>query len=137
MKLSLVKSHIERKLIGDIEMPSDAMLSSFVWEALYFVCTKCMPRELMKKGDVDVDETVLRLVDKGFFIAVPERPIFDKEDASYHESAHLLIDEDLTFAVIDCSVSLITQMKDRKIEYMGDCIRKIQIYKSNFLREVE
>jgi len=136
MLLSEVKTQITRKLIGDIPMPDDKMLAAFVNEALYFVATKCVPRELIKQENVG-DEKVLRLLKDGFCVMVPDTPLFDSEAEDYNAEAHLHIDEDLTFAVIDYAVSLITQMKDRQVTYHDSAIKKIQMYKSNFLREIE
>lgn len=75
------------------KMPDDTVLSSLVFEAMYYVAGRCIPRELIKSYD-DYEERVLRPVDGGRFVAIPEYPDFSKPER------HLLIDDSLTYAVI-------------------------------------
>ena len=93
MKLSHVKSSIAYKLSTGRKLPEDDVLASIVFEAMYYVAGRCTPRELTK-SHMDYEEKVLRFLDNGRFVSIPEYPDFSKPDR------HLLIDEDLTYAVI-------------------------------------
>lgn len=102
MKLSLIKSTINYKNSGGKKLPEDDVLASLIYEAMYYVAGRCVPSELVKSYS-DYKERVLRPIENGNFIAIPEYPDFTKPER------HLLIDEDLTYAVINYTMFLITQ----------------------------
>lgn len=93
MKLSLIKSSIEYRLSMGKKLPNDDVLASFLFEAVYYVAGKCTPFKLLKSYS-DYEENVLRPLDGARFISVPEYPDLTKTER------HLLIDEDLTYAVV-------------------------------------
>ena len=102
MKLSLLKNTIQYKLSSAKKIPDDNVLASLIFEAMYYVAGRCIPSELIKSYS-DYNERVLRHLDNGRFISIPEYPDFLKGDR------HLLIDEDLTYAVINYTSFIITQ----------------------------
>ena len=107
MKLSILKSTIQYKLSQGKKLPDDAILASIIFEAMYYVCGRCVPSELVKTH-MDYEEKVLRHLSGGRFIAIPEYPDFSKLDR------HLLIDEDLTYAVIYYTCFIIGRSVDDK-----------------------
>ena len=108
MLLTHVKSSIQYRLAGGKKLPEDTLLASFVYEAMYYVAGKCVPSELVRSY-IDHQEKVMRPLQNGRFISVPEYPDFSKT------SRHLLIDEDLTYAVIYYTCFIIGRSADDKL----------------------
>ena len=125
MLLSTVKKTVEYRLSGAKKLPEDAHLSNLFMEALYYVATKCIPQELLREEDSD--EGVLRNLEDGSFIVVPDEPDFTST------TDHLMIDEELTYACIYYACFLVS--KDGSMKQMADEI--INEYISNFGREAD
>lgn len=89
-----------------IALPPLNQLSELFFEAFTHICDLCVPNELIRKNS---DMRVYRNIDNGFYIAMPERPIFDENDPNYDPNAHLMIDENLSFAAVDFVAFLITK----------------------------
>ena len=108
MLLTQVKTSIQYRLSSGKKLPDDTLLASFIYEAMYYVAGKCVPSELVRSY-VDHQEKVMRPLQNGRFISVPEYPDFSKT------SRHLLIDEDLTYAVIYYTCFLIGRSPEDKL----------------------
>lgn len=108
MLLTHVKSSIQYRLSGGKKLPEDTLLASFVYEAMYYVAGKCVPSELIRSY-ADHQDKVMRPLQNGRFVSVPELPDFSKT------SRHLLIDEDLTYAVIYYTCFIIGRSPDDKL----------------------
>lgn len=100
MLLSKIKTTTQYKLTSAKKLPDNEVLSSFFMEAMYFVANKCAPNELLRQEDTD--EPVLRNIEDGAYLVVPDEPDF----ASVTD--HLMMDEDLTYACINYVCFLIT-----------------------------
>lgn len=68
---------------------------------MYYVCGRCVPSELTRDA-VDSEDRVLRNIEAGQFIAVPEYPDLSST------TKHLQIDESLTYAVIYYTAFLVS-----------------------------
>jgi len=120
------------KIAGGLKMPVDSDLSETVFEALIFVATHCIPRELLKDSAIDTDEVLLRNLSDGFFIKEPAYPIFDASDPLYNASMHLQIDEDLNYAVINKAVALYSREAKNIMKFEEEARRVINRYKANY-----
>jgi len=107
MLLTHVKSSIQYKLSGARKLPEDVVLASFLFEAMYYVAGKCVPNELIRSYE-DHQDKVMRPLQSGRFLTVPEFPDFTKT------TRHLLIDEDLTYAIIYYTIYIIGKNPDDK-----------------------
>ena len=127
MLLSNVKKSFEMKLrsAGGIKMPEDNELSEIVYEALVYVASVCLPRELLR-DESDSEDEVLRFVSGGDFVAIPTKPDFTSSED------HLLIDEDLTFAVINKAVALYSRDANDIVRFENEAQRVINRYKANY-----
>jgi len=134
MLLSDVKSSFERKIktAGGLSMPKDDELGDLFYEALLFVASKCIPRELLRVVAVDTDEEVYRLIGGGNFIIKPKRPVFNILDSNYSELEHLQIDSDLDFAVINKAAALQSRDAVNIAKFETESNRVINRYKANF-----
>lgn len=95
MLLSDVKRAIKKKTERSYKLPDDDILALEVYEALLWVCTQCEPSVLLRRGEIENSEKLLRQLDGGDFLVFPDMPSF--EDTT----SHLMIDELLVFAVIN------------------------------------
>ena len=107
MLLSKIKTATQYRLSGAKKLPLDIELSELFMEALYYVCNRCVPQELIREAGIDTD-AVLRNIEDGAFIAIPETPDFTSL------VNHLQIDENLTYACINYVCFLITFRADFK-----------------------
>lgn len=121
MKLTNVKQAIEYRNRAGHKLPSDGVLQDMLYESLLYVAQRCEPSELMGDSLGDFGQRPLRLIENGRFIKIPEYPDFTKVER------HLQIDEDLTYAVINHVMYLITSISDYKV--LAD--ETIAIYCSN------
>jgi hypothetical protein len=71
------------------------------FEAMLYVANKCIPNELLRS--IESNERVYRNVDQNAFLTYPDRPNFNDPDE------HLMIDETLTYAVINEVAFLLNQ----------------------------
>lgn len=108
MLLSKVKTVTQYRLAGAKKLPLDAELSELFMEAMYYVTNRCVPQELLREAGIDVD-AVLRNIEDGAYIAIPETPDFTST------VTHLQIDESLTYACINYVCFLITFRADFKV----------------------
>ena len=135
MTLSNFKSSLSLKLKGDVDIPTDEELSILTMEAMYYIASICMPRELLvlytEADTCNCD--ILRLVDGGAFIKVPDTPDFVTQPAV----DHLMIDEDLTYAVIYYIGSCITTDAGKKQWYLNKSHEIVGIYNNNFSLVIE
>ena len=134
MLLSRAKSIFEVKIktTGGLQAPKDADLSEIFYEALIFIATKCIPKELLKDIAVDTDQEVLRSIKGGFFIMKPAFPIFDVSDINYNALVHLQIDNDLDYAVINKAAALYSREIKNITKFENETTRIINRYKANF-----
>lgn len=123
MLLSQIKTTITYKLSAAKKLPDDATLSAFLMEAMYYVCTKCVPNELLRQADSD--DEVLRNIEDGAYIAVPDVPNMAST------TDHLMMDEDLTYACINYACFIITQ--NPMFKQLADEV--INDFQSNYGRE--
>jgi hypothetical protein len=123
MKLTRVKEAIAYRNRTGHKLPDDEVLQDLLFEAMLYVAQRCEPRELIA-GEL-TQEPVYRNIEGGLYIKLPEYPDFTETDR------HLMMDEDLTYAVINYVMYLITNTADFKI--LAD--ETIAIYRSNFGRE--
>ncbi|QCD52799.1 hypothetical protein [Campylobacter sp. RM16192] len=101
MLVKNAKEILAFKTAGGIKLPPDEMLSELFFEAILYVSNKCVPSELLRS--TDSTDRVYRLVEGGHFICYPDKPNFKSENE------HLMIDEDLTYAVINYVAFIINQ----------------------------
>ena len=128
MLLSKAKQifNVKIRTMGGLKEPSDEELTELFNEALIYVATRCIPKELWKNADNLEDGEILRFIGGGDFIKVPEVPDFTLVDA------HLQIDNDLEYAVINKAVSLYSRHRDSIIKFENEANSNINRYKSNF-----
>lgn len=108
MKLKRIKRILLSKLSTSYDFPSDEVLSDYFTQAFYFVCSfnGCEPAVLMRSYNERFNESdpVLKVARRNsFYITVPQIPNFANEDEQ------LMIDEILSFAVIDYVAFLISK----------------------------
>jgi len=127
MLLSRAKSIFELKIktTGGLQAPNDADLSEIFYEALIYVATKCIPRELLTLVTSTENRDVLRLIGGGSFIALPQKPNFLNVEP-------LQIDSDLDYAVINKAAALYSREKNDIIKFENEASRVINRYKANF-----
>ena len=89
------------KCVGDKRIPDDETLADVFFEAMLYVANKCIPNELLRS--IESNERVYRNVDQNAFLTYPDRPNFSDPDE------HLMIDEALTYAVINEVAFLLNQ----------------------------
>ena len=85
-------------------------------EAMLWTANKCTPSELLRSVE---HERVYRNVANGFYITYPDKPNFDDE------KEHIMIDESLTYAVINYVAFIINQdafYRDLALEIISDYI---------------
>jgi len=126
MKLSLVKTIIENKLKGDVKLPDDNILADALYEAMYYICSMCVPDELVMGADEDLPAgSIIRLIQGGRCIIAPEYPDFTNTDA------HLQIDGTLTYATIYLTLDNIAADQITKQEFRQKGEDLIAIFKAN------
>lgn len=93
MKTQDAKKALGHKIAPSRKMPEDKELSEMFFEAMLWIANKCVPSELVRIGEDE--DRVYRNIESGHFICFPDKPNFanDKE--------HIMIDEPLTYAVIN------------------------------------
>ena len=123
MLLSAVKISITKNLEQSYSVPADDVLAEKVYEALFWVATECEPSELIRSTVAEADERVLRLLPGMKFIVVPEKPDFA------NTSKHLMIDEMLSYAVINFTSYLLSG----EVKYKALCDLWVSKYRINDL----
>lgn len=109
MKLSTVNELLRAKLSTSYDFPKNEVLSSYVYEALIYVATKCEPAILTRQvfiNDDDLDHAdgeVFRYIRNNACLIIPDIPNFNNKDE------HLMIDEALVFAVINYTCFLVSK----------------------------
>ena len=101
MRCQDAKKILKFKCVGDKKGPDDETLSDVFFEAMLYVANKCIPNELLRS--IESNERVYRNVDQNAFLTYPDRPNFSDPDE------HLMIDETLTYAVINEVAFLLNQ----------------------------
>lgn len=101
MKSIDAKKSLEYKIAGSRKLPNDDELSEMFFEAMLYISNKCVPNELVRFGESE--DKVYRTIENSFFICYPDKPNFDDD------LEHLMIDESLTYAVINYVAFLITK----------------------------
>lgn len=135
MLISKAKEIFEMKIriAGGLSMPSDDDLSEIFYEALIYIATKCVPRELLRGGTkADIDEEVFRLIKSGYFIIKPRKPLFDDTNTNYSALEHLQIDSDLDYAVVNKAAALFSREMANISKFEAEAERIINRYKSNY-----
>lgn len=107
------------KAVAGRKLPPDENLSELFLEAMLWVSNKCVPSELLRLNESE--DKVYRQLNNGFFICVPDKPNFSDENE------HIMIDESLTYAVIDYVAFLINQ----EIFYKNSALEIIFDYTAN------
>jgi len=130
VKLTTVKEIFETKLAitGGLKPPTDAQLQTIAHEALVYVATKCKPRELLQDMQHDGIGKILRMVEGGRYVMMPELPDFTNTER------HLQMDEDLAYAVVAKMVAIYAREIREIQKYEEECTRIINIFKANFNR---
>lgn len=133
MKLTTVKEIFETKVAvtGGLKPPTDNQLQMIAHEAMVYVATKCKPRELLQDMQHDGIGDILRLVEGGRYVMMPEMPDFTNTER------HLQMDEDLVYAVIAKMVALYSGNERDILKNENECTRIINSYKANFNRTGE
>jgi|GEM_PF-6555682 len=128
------KFYTKIKIAGGLTPPSDVELEELIQEALTFIATACTPRELLRDSIVDTDDLgeVLRNLAGGLFIMKPETPIFDKENTNYSALAHLKMDNDLDYAVINTAAALYSRDAKDILKFENEALKIINQFKANF-----
>ena len=101
MRCQDAKKILKFKGVGDKKVPDDETLSDVFFEAMLYVANKCIPNELLRS--IESNERVYRNVDQNAFLTYPDRLNFNDPDE------HLMIDETLTYAVINEVAFLLNQ----------------------------
>ena len=130
MLLSQVKSIVTNKITvtGGLRMPEDDVLADLAHEALRFVASRCVPSELLRDSEADVGESVFRFIEGGKYILMPDFPDFS------NTVKHLMIDEELSFAVINKMVALMSRDALEISRYESEATKTINRYKANAIR---
>lgn len=130
MKLTTVKEIFETKLAvtGGLKPPTTTQLQMIAHEAMVYVATKCKPRELLQDMKHDGIGAILRMVEGGRYVMMPELPDFTNTER------HLQMDEDLVYAVLAKMMAIYAQDMREAQKYEEECTRIINIYKANFNR---
>ncbi|OCR99036.1 hypothetical protein A9K75_08675 [Campylobacter fetus subsp. testudinum] len=100
MLVENVKKSLIYKISSEArKLPPEDELSELFMEAMLFICNRCVPNKLVRqKGN----GKVYRNIEDGFFITYPDKPLFNET------KSHLMIDETLTYAVINEVAFLLT-----------------------------
>lgn len=122
------KEIIFKKMSKDRQSFDDEILKAYFMESFYYVCNKCEPRVLTKSLR-EGNERVLRDIRGGNMIIVPDEPDFSDKNE------HLMIDEALSYAVINYVCFLIS--KCESVEYLKLCDTIINEFISNDGKELE
>ena len=122
------KKIIEAKIKNSYKnIEDDEILKSYFIEAYYFVMSKCIPRVLVK--NTLENERVYRQLRDNHFLIIPDEPDFS------NENEHLMIDEALSFAVINYVCYLAT--KCEQTEFLALATRLINEYISKDGEELD
>ncbi|EAL4462150.1 hypothetical protein DNT38_09040 [Campylobacter coli] len=121
-KLIIAKVKNSYKMIED-----DEVLKAYFMEAFYYILSKCVPSVLLK--NVEQGEKVFRQVRNNHFLIIPDEPDFD------NEKEHLMIDEALSFAVINYVCYLITRCGEK--DFLALCDKIINEYIANDGKELD
>ncbi|EJP75501.1 hypothetical protein [Campylobacter sp. FOBRC14] len=125
MLCTRAKEILELKSKSGLKLPENEILSELFLEAMLYVASKCVPSELIR-GEAD-SEKVYRNIENGFFICYPDKPNFSDKNE------HLMIDETLTYAVINEVIFLL----NKDPFYRDLAIELIAQYNANDGREKE
>ena len=124
MLLTKVKTLINfHAATGKKTTDDNDLLSALCIQAMYYIMDKCVPDELLRVEDTE--EQVYRNIEDGTYIVRPDAPDF----ANLMDE--LMIDEQLTMAVVYYVAFLITKNGDNK--HLADEI--INEYQANYGRE--
>lgn len=93
MRIADAKKQIAHRLAQGFALPNDDVLAGLIHEAYVYIGMRCEPEALMETGATGV--RVLRNLDRGYYLVVPDFP--DMTD----EQAHLQMDEGLSYAVVN------------------------------------
>lgn len=124
MRCQIAKEILTNKAVAGKKLPN-LILSEMFLEAMLWVANKCVPSELIRKNETE--DEIYRVIGDAYFITVPDKPNFDDENDC------LMIDESLTYAVINYVAFLINQdiyYRTLALEIIGD-------YVANFAKEKE
>ena len=129
MKLSKVKETFNTKIViaGELKSPTNLILANLCHEALLYVATRCTPLVLLREK-VDETETVFRLITGAKSIIDPGTPDFESE------TEHLMIDEDLSYAVINKMCALYSREAKNIVKFENEVKTIVNDFKANFLR---
>lgn len=87
-----------------IKIPDDDILSELFLEAMLYIASKCVPSKLIRhKREFSSNTKVFRCIEGDKFICVPDKPDFS------NEKEHIMIDESLTYAVVNEVLFLINK----------------------------
>jgi len=114
------------KAIGGLNPPTDAELNEFLYEAMIYAATKCIPNELLRSSENENETAILRFIGGGDFIVLPEMPNVSDD------LQHLQIDEELSYAVINKAVSLFCRDLNHIRKFENEADNAINRYKANY-----
>jgi hypothetical protein len=96
MTLEGALEHITLRMAQSYALPDNNLLCALIHEALIHVARSCEPTTLIRDdGSEHFGEGVLRLLSNNKSIAFPQMPKMDEP------TRHLMMDEELSFAVIN------------------------------------
>ncbi|MDR0666287.1 MAG: hypothetical protein LBF71_02635 [Campylobacteraceae bacterium] len=122
MRLDAALEHIKLRCAQSYALPSDEMITALLHEALIYVARSCEPTVLIRHdGSEHFGEGVLRLLPNNREIIFPEKPDITKPQK------HLMMDEELSFAVINYVCFLLC----KEAGYLQICDRDILLYVKN------
>jgi hypothetical protein len=122
MKLGAVLEHIKFRMKQSYALPDDELVISLIHEALVYIASSCEPTVLIRNdGSEHHGEGILRLLSGNKTIIFPEKPDSAKPDK------HLMMDEELSFAVINYVCFLLS----KQAAYLQLCDRDIALYVKN------
>lgn len=122
MLLSKVKTAIDLRTKAEMQLPTDDILQDLIQEATIYVANRCDPAELVRH--VITSETILKQIEGGKVIIEPEYPDLTST------TQHLMIDEVLSYAVINYTCFLLTY----KPMYKQVTDEEIAVYRCEYPR---
>lgn len=126
MTLKRAKRILISKLSTSYDFPNDEILGDYFTQAFYFICSfnGCEPAVLMRSRNESGnpgDEVLKVARNSAYYVAVPQVPNFSEDQDQ------LMIDEILSFAVIDYVAYLISHDKN----FLSNALQIVQNFAEN------
>lgn len=127
MLCKIAKKLVIAKVKNSYKTDDDEVLKAYFMEAFYYILSRCVPSVLLK--NIEQGKRVYRLVRDNHYLIVPDEPDFN------NENEHLMIDESLSFAVVNYVCFLITRCEEK--DYLFLCDKIINDYIANDGKELD